>query len=114
MFRLGRVLNHPKGPGLIFILPFIDDWIKIDIRTKSVNLPKQDILTNDSVVITVNSICYYRVNDPVKSVTNIDDIENSILLLSTSTLRTILASKSLDIILSDIANLKNEMQVNMR
>lgn len=89
----------------------MDNWTIIDIRTKSVILPKKEILTYDSVVIEVVSICYYRVNDPIKAVTNIDDFENSILLLASLTLRTVLAAKSLDVILQDINYIQNEMQV---
>jgi len=70
--RLGRLLgNEAKGPGLFFVLPCVDNYINIDIRTVSFDVPSQEILTKDSVTVAVDAVCYMRCVNPISSVKNV-------------------------------------------
>jgi erythrocyte band 7 integral membrane protein len=100
IFRLGRNLNGgAKGPGLFFILPCIDDIIKIDLRTITFDVQPQEILTKDSVTITVDAVVYYRIYDPVLSVNKVANSAYSTRLLAATSLRNILGTKTLQEIL---------------
>merc|ERR1719320_1958841 len=82
IFRLGRLLSGgARGPGVFFIIPCIDIYQKIDMRTASYEIPPQEILTKDSVTVFVNAIMYYRVKDPIKAVSEVDDYTGSARLL---------------------------------
>src|SRR5918998_267017 len=75
IFRLGRVQGGPKGPGLFILLPFIDNMVKIDLRTVTMDVPPQDVITRDNVPARVNAVIYFRVVDPNKSVIEVKDVE---------------------------------------
>jgi erythrocyte band 7 integral membrane protein len=78
IMRLGRLLasgSGAKGPGLFFILPCVDNYINIDIRTVSFDVPPQEILTKDSVTVTVDAVCYMKCVDPVASVKNVTNAQ---------------------------------------
>lgn len=112
IFRLGRNLNDgPRGPGLFFILPCVDSMIKLDLRTVTFDVPPQEILTKDSVTITVDAVVYFKIFDPVLSVTRIADAQLSTRLLAATTLRNILGTKTLQEILQDKESLSNNMQM---
>ncbi len=66
IFRLGRVLGTPKGPGLIILIPIIDRMVKVSLRTVVLDIPPQDVITRDNVSIKVNAVVYFRVVDPLK------------------------------------------------
>src|ERR687890_2418959 len=68
IFRLGRVQGGPKGPGLFILLPFVDNMVKVDLRTVTMDVPPQDVITRDNVPARVNAVVYFRVVDPNKSV----------------------------------------------
>lgn len=111
IMRLGRIFDGgAKGPGLFFILPCIDDIITVDLRTITFDVPPQEILTKDSVTITVDAVCYYRTYNPVAAVTNITNAAYSTRLLAATTLRNILGTKSLQEILQDKDIIANQMQ----
>lgn len=111
IMRLGRIFDGgAKGPGLFFILPCIDDIITVDLRTITFDVPPQEILTKDSVTITVDAVCYYRTYNPVAAVTNITNAAYSTRLLAATTLRNILGTKSLQEILQDKDNIALQMQ----
>ncbi len=111
IMRLGRIFDGgAKGPGLFFILPCVDDIITVDLRTITFDVPPQEILTRDSVTITVDAVCYYRTYNPVAAVTNITNAAYSTRLLAASTLRNILGTKSLQEILQDKDIIANQMQ----
>ena len=101
IFRLGRALPGARGPGLFFILPCIDNFVKVDLRTVSFNVPPQEILTKDSVTIAVDAVVYYRVNNPVVSVCNVENASKSTKLLAQTTLRNFLGTKTLSEILTE-------------
>merc|ERR1711892_737373 len=78
IFRLGRLLSGgARGPGVFFIIPCADIYEKIDMRTKTYEIPPQEILTKDSVTVFVNAIMYYKVRDPESAATNVDDYSGS-------------------------------------
>ncbi|XP_067941176.1 band 7 protein AGAP004871-like [Watersipora subatra] len=100
IFRLGRLVpGGAVGPGLFFVYPCMDRYIKIDMRTVSFDVPTQEILTKDSVTIAVDAVVYYRVFNPVVAVTNVEDANSSTRLLAQSSLRNVLGTQSLSDIL---------------
>jgi len=111
VFRLGRLQSGgAKGPGLFFILPCTDKFQLVDLRTKSFNIPPQEILTKDSVTIKVDAVVYYRVQEPSKSVANVKDCDGSTRLLAQTTLRNMLGTRTLEQILSDREYISGGMQ----
>jgi regulator of protease activity HflC (stomatin/prohibitin superfamily) len=110
IFRLGRVQGGPKGPGLFILLPFVDKMVKIDLRTVTLDVPPQDVITRDNVPARVNAVVYFRVTDPNKSVI---EIENHVLAtsqISQTTLRSVLGQKDLDDLLTNREEINNELQ----
>jgi len=102
IFRLGRLRSgNAKGPGLFFILPCIDTYRCVDLRTGAFDVPPQEILTRDSVTISVDAVVYYQVSNPLSAVCNNDDYNRSTRLLAATTLRNVLGTRNLSEILSD-------------
>ena len=110
IFRLGRVQGGPKGPGLFVLLPFIDNMVKIDLRTVTMDVPPQDVITRDNVPARVNAVIYFRVVDPNKSVI---EVENHVLAtsqISQTTLRSVLGQRDLDDLLTNRDEINDELQ----
>ncbi len=110
IFRLGRVQGGPKGPGLFILLPMVDKMVKIDLRTVTMDVPPQDIITRDNVPARVNAVVYFRVVDPNKSVI---EVENHVLAtsqISQTTLRSVLGQKDLDDLLTNREQINDELQ----
>jgi regulator of protease activity HflC (stomatin/prohibitin superfamily) len=110
IFRLGRVQGGPKGPGLFILLPMVDKMVKIDLRTVTMDVPPQDVITRDNVPARVNAVVYFRVVDPNKSVI---EVENHILAtsqISQTTLRSVLGQKNLDDLLINREEINEELQ----
>jgi regulator of protease activity HflC (stomatin/prohibitin superfamily) len=110
IFRLGRVQGGAKGPGLFILLPFVDKMVKVDLRTVTMDVPPQDIITRDNVPARVNAVVYFRVVDPNKSVI---EVENHVLAtsqISQTTLRSVLGQKNLDNLLINREEINNELQ----
>lgn len=102
IFRLGRVKKGGAvGPGLFFIIPCMDQIVVTDLRTMSFDVPPQEILTKDSVTVAVDAVVYYKISTPMAAVCNVSDYAKSTKLLASTTLRTILGTKSLSEILSE-------------
>lgn len=102
IFRLGRLRSGgAKGPGIFFVIPCIDKYYKVDLRTITLGVPPQEVLTKDSVTIAVDAVVYYRVSNATMSKTNVEDAHHSTLLLSQTTLTSVLGTKYLHEILSD-------------
>ena len=102
VFRLGRVrTGGAVGPGLLWILPCIDSVQVVDLRTVSFDVPPQEILSKDSVTVAVDAVVYYKISDPMASVCNVLNASQSTRLLASTTLRTILGTKTLQDILAD-------------
>ncbi|XP_071820213.1 mechanosensory protein 2-like isoform X2 [Apostichopus japonicus] len=111
IFRMGRLLPGPaKGPGVFFILPCIDTFRTVDLRTVSFDVPPQEILSKDSVTIAVDAVVYSRVSNPTISITNVENYKRSTELLAQTTLRNILGTKSLGEILSDREQISHSIQ----
>ncbi|KAK2503374.1 hypothetical protein MC885_021374 [Smutsia gigantea] len=112
IFRLGRILQGgAKGPGLFFVLPCTDSFIKVDMRTISFDIPPQEILTKDSVTVSVDGVVYYRVQNATLAVANITNADSATRLLAQTTLRNVLGTKNLSQILSDREEIAHNMQV---
>ncbi len=110
IFRLGRVQGGPKGPGLFILLPFVDKMVKIDLRTVTMDVPPQDVITRDNVPARVNAVIYFRVVDPNRSVI---EVENHVLAtsqISQTTLRSVLGQKDLDDLLTNREEINDELQ----
>jgi regulator of protease activity HflC (stomatin/prohibitin superfamily) len=110
IFRLGRVRGGPKGPGLFILLPSIDRMVKVDLRTVTMDVPPQDIITRDNVPARVNAVVYFRVVDPNRSVL---EVENHVLAtsqISQTTLRSVLGQKDLDDLLTNREQINEELQ----
>lgn len=111
IMRLGRILSGgAKGPGLFFILPCIDDIMTVDLRTVTFDVPPQEILSKDSVTITVDAVCYFRVYNPIVSVISVQNARYSTQLLAATTLRNTLGTKTLQEILREKDIISNQMQ----
>jgi len=110
IFRLGRALSEPKGPGLFFIIPCLDNFVRVDLRTVSFDVPPQEVLTKDSVTVAVDAVVYYRISSPMISVLNVEDAAASTKLLSQTTLRNMLGLKTLSEILTDRDQISSMMQ----
>jgi regulator of protease activity HflC (stomatin/prohibitin superfamily) len=113
IFRLGRLLQPPrgpKGPGIVIIIPIIDKWIRVGLRTIAMDVPPQDVITKDNVSIKVNAVVYFRVVDPNKAVTEVEDYMYATSQLAQTTLRSILGMAELDDLLSDRERINLEIQ----
>lgn len=111
IFRLGRLLSGgSKGPGIFFVLPCIEGYTKVDLRTVSFDVPPQEILTSDSVTVSVDAVVYYRVCNPTISVANVENAHHATRLLAQTTLRNILGTKSMSEILADREAISKAMQ----
>ncbi|XP_053381225.1 band 7 protein AGAP004871-like [Mercenaria mercenaria] len=111
IFRLGRLPSGgAKGPGIFFIIPCIESYTKIDLRTVSFDVPPQEVLTKDSVTVSVDAVVYYRVSNPTVSVANVENAHHSTRLLAQTTLRNILGTKNMSEILSDRESISQGMQ----
>lgn len=110
IFRLGKLKKGGAvGPGLFFIIPCIDNIIVIDLRTVSFDIPPQEILTKDSVTVSVDAVVYYNVRDPIKAVCNVMNFAQSTKLLALTTVRTVLGTKTLVETLSDRENVAKDV-----
>ncbi|HVN25673.1 MAG TPA: slipin family protein [Syntrophorhabdales bacterium] len=110
IFRLGRVLGRPKGPGLILLIPVIDKMVRISLRTVVLDVPPQDVITRDNVTIKVNAVVYFRVIDPMKSVIDVENYLYATSQLSQTTLRSVLGQADLDELLSKREKLNERLQ----
>ena len=109
IFRLGR-LQGIKGPGLVFIIPIIDSIIKLDLRTRVIDVPKQRVITEDNVTVDVDAVVYYRIVDPQKAVVEVQRYEVATSLVAQTTLRDVLGQQDLDELLSKRDELNKSLQ----
>jgi len=113
VFRLGRLVTAPKGPkgpGLVIIIPFIDKFVRVSLRLVVLDVPAQDIITRDNVSVKVNAVVYFRVVEPNKAVTEVDDFLYATSQLAQTTLRSILGQFELDDLLSNRDHINSELQ----
>lgn len=110
IFRLGRVLPQPKGPGLIFVFKPFDRIVRVALRTIVLDVPPQDIITKDNVSVKVNAVVYFRAVDPLRAILQVENYIYATSQLSQTTLRSILGQASLDELLSEREKLSQELQ----
>ncbi len=110
VFRLGRVLDLPKGPGVVLIIPFIDRMVKISIRTVTMDIDPQDVISRDNVSLKVNAVLYFRVVDPTKSLVNVENYLYATSLLAQTHLRSTLGEHTLDELLVDRDSINAKLQ----
>ncbi|MFB0518857.1 MAG: slipin family protein [Acidobacteriota bacterium] len=109
IFRLGRLLPKPKGPGLIFVFAPIDRMVRISLRTVVMDVPSQDVITKDNVSVKVNAVVYFRVLEPTKSVVEVENYKYATSQLSQTTLRSILGQAELDELLAEREKLNERL-----
>jgi regulator of protease activity HflC (stomatin/prohibitin superfamily) len=110
VFRLGRVLPHPKGPGVVLVFAPIDRMVRISLRIEAMEVPPQDVVTRDNVTLKVNAVVYFRVVDPTKAVIEVTNFLYATSQVSQTTLRSVLGEAELDELLSQREKLNLRLQ----
>ncbi len=101
VFRLGRLLPAPKGPGLFILIPIVDRMVKVDLRTITLNVPPQEVITKDNVPVRVNAVAYFRIVKPEDAIVQVENFMNATSQIAQTTLRSVLGQHSLDELLSE-------------
>jgi regulator of protease activity HflC (stomatin/prohibitin superfamily) len=109
VFRLGRLVGA-RGPGLFFIIPFIDRMVKIDLRTVTLDIPSQEAITKDNVTVRVNAVAYFRVTDPEAAVVRVENYMLATLQIAQTTMRSVLGQSELDELLSKREEINARLQ----
>ena len=109
VFRLGRLVGS-RGPGIVFIMPFLDRAVTVDLRILTLDVPVQEVITKDNVAIKVNAVVYFRVLDPSKSVVEVENYVIATSQLAQTTLRSVVGSVELDEVLSSREKINQELQ----
>jgi len=109
IFRLGRLMGA-RGPGLILLIPFIERMMKVDLRTLTMDVPRQEVITRDNVTVNVNAVVYFRVVDPNAATVNIADHVRATSQIAQTTLRSVLGQVDLDGLLSERENINQRLQ----
>src|SRR5918997_1517211 len=109
VFRLGRLMG-PRGPGLILLVPFIERMQRIDLRTVTLDIPSQEVITRDNVTVRVNAVAYFRVVDPNAAIVNVTDYNRATSQIAQTTLRSVLGQSTLDDLLSERDKINEQLQ----
>ncbi len=109
LFRLGRLVGS-RGPGLVFVIPFLDRTVTVDLRILTLDVPVQEVITRDNVAIKVNAVVYFRVLEPAKSVVEVENYVIATSQLAQTTLRSVVGSVELDEVLSSREKINQELQ----
>jgi regulator of protease activity HflC (stomatin/prohibitin superfamily) len=109
IFRLGRLIAQ-KGPGLILLIPIVDQMVRIDLRTVTLNVPPQEVITKDNVTVRVNAVAYFRVIDPNKAITEVENFLLATSQIAQTTLRSVLGKAELDALLGERERLNQDLQ----
>ncbi len=110
VFRLGKVRPKPKGPGLVFIIPFVDRPVKVDLRTVTLDVPSQEGITRDNVTLKVNAVVYFRVLEPIMAIVNVEDYRRATWNIAQTTLRNVLGQSELDELLAHRERINQKLQ----
>jgi regulator of protease activity HflC (stomatin/prohibitin superfamily) len=110
VFRLGRLIGQ-KGPGLVFMIPVVDRFVRISLRIITLDVPTQEVITRDNVTTSVNAVVYYRVIDPNRAVNNVEEYKMATAQLAQTTLRSVAGQADLDELLSERDKLNQKIQV---
>ena len=109
VFRLGRLIGR-RGPGVIFLIPFVDRMVRVSLRTVTLSIPPQDVITRDNVPARVNAVAYFRVVDPDDSVVKIENFLDATSQIAQTTLRSVLGKAELDTLLAQREELNDNLQ----
>src|SRR5436190_446817 len=101
VFRLGRLLAEPKGPGLFILIPVVDRMVKVDLRTITLNIPPQEVITKDNVPVRVNAVAYFRIVEPKNAIVQVENFMVATSQIAQTTLRSVLGQHLLDELLSE-------------
>src|SRR3954454_17832618 len=110
VFRIGRLLDPPKGPGLFILIPIVDRMVKVDLRTITLNIPPQEVITKDNVPARVNAVAYFRIVDPKASVVAVENFMAATSQIAQTTLRSVLGQHLLDELLSERDKINSILQ----
>ena len=110
IFRLGRLLSNPKGPGIVLVFAPIDRMTRVSLRTVTLDVPPQDVITKDNVSVKVNAVIYYKVMDPNRAIVDVEDFHYATSQMSQTSLRSTLGQVSLDELLSEREKINSELQ----
>jgi len=100
-FRFGRLLDPPRGPGLVWKIPIVDQIVKVDLRTVTLNIPPQDVITKDNVPVRVNAVAYFKIVDPRSAIVEVENYMAATSQIAQTTLRAVLGQHVLDELLSE-------------
>jgi regulator of protease activity HflC (stomatin/prohibitin superfamily) len=109
VFRLGRLVGA-RGPGIILLIPFVERMVKVDLRTVTMDIPVQEVITRDNVTIRVNAVAYFRVMDPNAAIVNVADYIRATSQIAQTTLRSVLGQAELDELLAEREKINHELQ----
>ena len=101
VFRLGRLLPEPKGPGLFLLIPVVDRMVRVDLRTITLNIPPQEVITKDNVPVRVNAVAYFRIVAPKEAIVQVENFMVATSQIAQTTLRSVLGQHQLDELLSE-------------
>ena len=101
VFRLGRLFPEPKGPGLFFLIPIVDRMVRVDLRTITLNIPPQEVITRDNVPVRVNAVAYFRIVEPKDAIVQVENFMVATSQIAQTTLRAVLGQHVLDELLSE-------------
>ena len=110
IFRLGRLLPKPKGPGLFFLIPVVDRMVRVDLRTITLNIPPQEVITKDNVPVRVNAVAYFRIVEPKDAIVQIENFMVATSQIAQTTLRAVLGQHVLDELLSEREKINSILQ----
>jgi regulator of protease activity HflC (stomatin/prohibitin superfamily) len=110
VFRLGRLLPNPKGPGLFILIPIVDRMVKVDLRTITLTIPPQEVITKDNVPVRVNAVAYFRIVDPKAAIVQIENFMVATSQIAQTTLRSVLGQHVLDELLSEREKINSILQ----
>jgi regulator of protease activity HflC (stomatin/prohibitin superfamily) len=110
IFRLGKLLPQPKGPGIVLVFAPIDRMVRVGLRTVVMDVPPQDVITRDNVSVKVNAVVYFRVVDPLNAIVQVENYHYATSQLAQTTLRSVLGQCELDDLLSERERLNRELQ----
>jgi regulator of protease activity HflC (stomatin/prohibitin superfamily) len=110
VFRLGRLLPSPKGPGLFLLIPIVDRMVKVDLRTITLTIPPQEVITKDNVPVRVNAVAYFRIVDPKAAIVQIENFMVATSQIAQTTLRSVLGQHVLDELLSEREKINGILQ----
>ena len=110
IFRLGRLLPNPKGPGIFLLIPVVDRMVRVDLRTVTLNVPPQEVITKDNVPVRVNAVAYFRIVEPNAAIVQVENFMSATSQISQTTLRSILGQHVLDELLSERDKLNSMLQ----